>query len=118
VACGGGEEGKAERPIVTGPAIERSLANRLATRSDAVATQLDRGDPCAAAEEAARLRADLTASISAIPDIYVEDLSSLVNEIQAQIPPCDRSEDEDDEQKGKKKGKKKKDERDGGEGDD
>lgn len=109
-ACGGEQE--VERRTDTRPTIERSLANRLADRSDAVAGLLDRGDNCGAAEEAARLRAEVTASIGSIPEIYVEDFSGLVNEIQAQIPPCEQpddrmEEDEDGQGKGKGKGEKK-----------
>jgi hypothetical protein len=115
-ACGG-EQKEVERRTDTRPTIDASLANRLAHRSDAVAGLLDRGDNCRAAEEAARLRAEVTASIGSIPEIYVEDFSGLVNEIQAQIPPCEEpddrmEEDEDGQGKGKKKGKKNKD--DGG----
>lgn len=116
-ACGG-EENETERRTETWPTIERSLATSLAARSDAVADLLDRGDNCGAAAEAARLRDEVTASIGAIPQVYVEDFSGLVNEIQAQIPPCepppeddrkeDEEEDDDDRGKGKKKGHKKK----------
>jgi hypothetical protein len=115
-ACGGDQK-EVERRTDTWPTIEGSLANRLADRSDAVAGLLDRGDNCGAAEEAARLRADVTASIGSIPEIYVEDFSGLVNEIQAQIPPCEEpddrmEEDEDGQGKGKKKGNKDKDDGD------
>jgi hypothetical protein len=110
-SCGG--EGKeVEQRTDTWPTIEQSLANRLAARSDAVAARLDSGDACGAAEEAARLRAEVTASIGSIPEVYVEDFSGLVNEIQAQIPPCEQPDDrmdEDGKGKGKKKGKKHKD---------
>jgi hypothetical protein len=115
-ACGG-EEKETERRTDTWPTIERSLATSLAARSDAVAGLLDRGDNCGAAAEAARLRDEVTASIGSIPAVYAEDFSALVNEIQAQIPPCepppedDRMEEEqgdDDRGKGKKKGHKKK----------
>ena len=88
-SCGG--EGKAvEQRTDTWPTIDQSLANRLAARSDTVAARLDSGDACGAAEEAARLRAEVTASIGSIPEVYVEDFSGLVNEIQAQIPPCEQ----------------------------
>ena len=116
-ACGG-EENETERRTETWPTIERSLATNLAVRSEAVADLLDRGDNCGAAAEAARLRDEVTGSISSIPQVYVEDFSGLVNEIQAQIPPCepppeddrkeDEEEDDDDRGKGKKKGHKKK----------
>lgn len=108
-ACGGGEAKVEER---TQPTIDQAIANRLADRSDAVAALLESGDACGAVEEAARLRAEVTASIGAIPEIYVEDFSGLVNEIQAQIPPCrqpagDEDEDGDDGDDGPGKGKKK-----------
>lgn len=111
-ACGG-EAKETERRTDTWPRIDRSLATSLAARSDAVANLLDRGDNCGAAAEAARLRDDVTASIGSIPDVYVEDFSGLVNEIQAQIPPCeqppvdDRKEDEEGDDDGKGKGKAK-----------
>jgi hypothetical protein len=91
-ACGGDDQ-RAERRTDTAestPTIERAVAERLASRSDKVATLLDSGDACGAASEAARLRDDLTSAINdgAIPEPYLEDLSGLVNEISAQIPPC------------------------------
>jgi hypothetical protein len=58
--------------------------------SEEVAQHLDVGDSCAAAESAARLREGVTAAINdrKVPDVYLEDLSGLVNEIEAQIPEC------------------------------
>jgi hypothetical protein len=58
--------------------------------SDEVAQHLDGGDACAASESAARLREGVTAAINdgKVPDVYLEDLSGLVNEIEAQIPAC------------------------------
>jgi hypothetical protein len=94
LASCGGDEPRVEQPTETdappAPTIEREVAERLASRSDKVASLLDSGDACGAAQEASALRADLTAAISenAIPALYLEDLSGLVNEIQAQIPPC------------------------------
>lgn len=107
-ACGGDEK-KTERRTDTWPRIERSLANSLAARSEAVADLIDRGDSCGAAGEAAKLRDEVTASIGEIPEVYVEDFSAAVNEIQAQLPPCEAPpvEDEDDRDGGKGKGKKK-----------
>ena len=94
LASCGGDEPQAELRTETDtppPTIKRDVAERLASRSDKVASLLDSGDACGAANEAAALRADLTAAISedAIPVLYLEDLSGLVNEIQAQIPPCE-----------------------------
>jgi hypothetical protein len=89
-SCGGDEpQAEPRTETETTPTIERAVAKRLASRSDKVASLLDSGDTCKAAEEAAALRNDLTASIAQIPELYLEDLSSLVNEIQAQIPPCE-----------------------------
>jgi hypothetical protein len=119
LASCGGEDQQAERRTVTGPTIPAAVAERLASRSARVATLLDAGDACEAKQEAAALRADLTASIETIPEIYLEDLSGLVNEIDAQIPACPvvqpppvetHGEDEDEDEgngKGKGKGKDK-----------
>ncbi|MGH3080555.1 MAG: hypothetical protein ACRDNH_05395 [Gaiellaceae bacterium] len=111
LASCGGDEKQVEQRTDTWPTIEQSLANRLADRSDAVAARLDSGDACGAAEEAAQLRAEVTAAIGSIPEVYIEDFSGLVNEIQAQIPPCEHPDDrmeEDEDGKGKGKGKKRK----------
>jgi hypothetical protein len=115
------DEKQVEQRTDTWPTIEQSLANRLADRSDAVAARLDSGDACGAAEEAAQLRAEVTAAIGSIPEVYIEDFSGLVNEIQAQIPPCEHPDDrmeEDEDGKGKGKKKKKKGKKNKDHGDD
>lgn len=73
-----------------GPAIDRAVAQQLAARSDEVANHLDAADGCAARAALDRLRADLTGAINdgKIPELYLEDLSATVNELQAQAPPC------------------------------
>ena len=69
----------------------------------------------------------MTAAISEgkVPEVYLEDLSGLANELEAQIPPCaeppppaddDGDDDEGDDNRGKGKDKKDKKKRD--EGDD
>ena len=86
LASCGGDGKEVEQRTDTWPTIERS-PSQGSRRSDAVAARLESGDACGAAEEAARLRAEVTASIGSIPEVYVEDFSGLVNElIQAQIP--------------------------------
>ncbi len=89
-ACGGGEN-EVERRTDTRPTIESAVAERLATHSDKVASLLSSGDACGAKQEAGRLRAELTTAIDdrAIPELYLEDLSGVVNELVAQIPPCE-----------------------------
>lgn len=88
-ACGGGDGGQAEE--VTGPPIDAVVADGLAERSEKVASTLDQGDSCGAQREAGLLREDLNAAIAdeTIPELYLEDLSGLVNEIRAGIPPCE-----------------------------
>jgi hypothetical protein len=92
-ACGG-QGGGVEEQANPGPTIEEGVAEQLAARSDEVARLLESGDTCAAVMESARLRDELNAAINrgVIPEVYLEDLSGLVNEIQAQIPPCEERE--------------------------
>jgi hypothetical protein len=90
------------------PTIRSAVAEQLAGRSDEIARRLDAGDSCGAAHAADRLRNELTAAINAgsIPALYLEDLSSSVNELQAQLtcnPPAEDGKGHD-----KKKEKKKK----------
>lgn len=81
------------------------MADELAASSEEVARHLDGGDPCAAGEAAVRLRDGVTEAINdgKVPEIYLEDLSGLVNEIEAQIPECVEPapppNEEDDERK-------------------
>jgi hypothetical protein len=90
-ACGG-DGSRVEERANPGPVIEHGAAEQLAVRSDEVARLLEAGDNCGAMAEGARLRDELNAAIArgVIPEIYLEDLSGVVNEIQAQIPTCDR----------------------------
>ena len=121
-ACGGGEN-EVERRTDTRPTIESGVAERLATRSDKVASLLSSGDACGAKQEAGRLRAELTTAIDdrAIPELYLEDLSGLINELVAQIPPCevaqpqpppDTDREKNERKKQKKQDKKKHDHHD------
>lgn len=99
------------------PTIQSAVAEQLAGQSDEIARRLDAGDSCGAAHAADRLRNELTAAINAgsIPALYLEDLSSSVNELQAQLtcnPPA-----EEDNGKGKGRKEKKKNKHDGDEQD-
>ena len=108
VAVGGCGGNDSERQVA-GPKIEGAVANELASLSDEVAQQLEEGDSCAARETAARLRAGVTEAINGgkVPDVYLEDLSGVVNEIEAQIPECTASSSAPPKDDGKGKGKKK-----------
>jgi hypothetical protein len=90
-ACGGDGGQEVEQQTDTGPTIDRAVAEDLAARSEGVASLLDDGDACGAREEAELLRRDLTQAIQEgeIPELYLEDLSGLVNEIEAGIPTCE-----------------------------
>lgn len=109
------------------------MASELAQRSDAVAAQLDGGDPCGALAEAQSLQQETIAAINEgrVPPRYQEELSSAVAALAASIacepppPPAPADDDDEDEKdekekdekdddkdddedgKGKKKGKKK-----------
>jgi hypothetical protein len=106
-ACGGGGS-EVEPRTVTRPTIESAVADRLASRSDKVASRLEEGDACGAKKEAVRLRAELTRAINSqsIPELYLEDLSGAVNELEAQITPCVVAQPSAPDTKDKKKGKK------------
>jgi hypothetical protein len=107
VLAGCGGDAEEAQPETSAPRIERPIATELAELSDEVARQLEGGDPCGAAATAARLREGVTAAINdgKVPEVYLEDLSGLANEIEVQIPECaEPPPDEDDE--GRKKGKK------------
>jgi hypothetical protein len=121
--CGGGSDNtftttQQTTTTTSGPPIQGAVAEQLAGRSDEIAKQLDAGDTCGAAHTADRLRNELTAAINAgaIPALYLEDLSSSVNELQAQLQ-CNPPADEDDHGKGKGRDKEKKDKKHDGEDD-
>lgn len=110
----GGEDQNVDRRTVTGPTIDAGIAEPLAKRSDKVAALLESGDTCAALDEAARLRADVTEAINAgsVPQLYLEDLSGVVNELAAEIPPCQQIEPPPIKPEKRKKGKDHEDEGD------
>lgn len=114
----GGEKQNVDRRTETGPTIAADVAEPLAERSERVAGLLERGDACGARAQVILLRRDLTDAINArtIPDIYLEDLSGVVNEIEAQLPPCEPMipppRKKQDEGKGKDKDKDKDEEGD------
>lgn len=111
--CGGGSDNtftttqEQTTTRTSAPTIRTAVAQQLAGSSDEIAQLLDAGDTCGAAHAADRLRNELTAAINggAIPGLYLEDLSSSVNELQAQLrcPPAE----EDDHGNGKGKGRDK-----------
>jgi hypothetical protein len=104
LASCGGDEQRTEAP----PTIPSDIAEPLAERSEKVASLLDSGDNCAAAEEAAKLEAEVIAAQQRddMPALYLEDLGSVAHELVAQIPPCEPPPEEE-----------KKDKKDKGDGD-
>jgi hypothetical protein len=120
--CGGGSDNTftttQQRTTTTSvPTIRSAVAEQLAGQSNEIAKRLDAGDTCGAAHAADRLRNGLTAAINAgaIPALYLEDLSSSVNELQAQLA-CSSPAEENDHGKGKGREKKEKKKKHGGEG--
>jgi bacterioferritin-associated ferredoxin len=119
--CGGGSDNTftttQQRTTTTSvPTIRSAVAEQLAGQSDEIAERLGAGDTCGAAHAADRLRNGLTAAINAgaIPALYLEDLSSSVNELQAQLA-CSPPAEEDDHGKGKGREKKEKKKKHSGE---
>ena len=126
-ACGGEEAAAPEEPR-----LPRAVAERLAQRSEAVATALAEGDACRADERAAALRDEARRAVEAeeVPPELRAELERTARELEAQIecapaPAADEDEqDEDrdrDEKKKEKKEKKKekdKEDKDKGEEDD
>lgn len=76
--CGG-----ERRSADPGPRLPRTLAGRLAARSDAVATALRAGETCRAATHARRLQSEVVAAINAgrVGPAFQEDLQSAVNDL-------------------------------------
>jgi len=108
-ACGSGGGEQQEAP--PSPALAAPVAERLAGKSDEIATALDAGDVCTAAVRADELQEETVSAINAgeVPPAFQESLSARVNELVNEVncpPPVE--EEDDDEGRGKKKGKKKK----------
>ncbi len=95
--------------------LPHALAERLAEESEAVAAAIDGGDYCRAQQVGVALRARATAAIGHVPPRYRESLSSGVNAVVAQIPPCVHASpahaangDENEDESGPKKDREKK----------
>jgi hypothetical protein len=85
VACGSGDGG----PTTQQPALSAPTANRLATLSERVASDLDSGDTCHAAHAADDLRAAVeSANLPASMRSGVDDVTGrLVDEVNCPPPP-------------------------------
>lgn len=103
-SCGGGDSDE--------PGIPRATAEALADRSERVADLLARGQRCAAAHEADRLRDQAGRVVGAVPTRFQEELMSAANELVDEIncppPPQPVAEEDQGENRGKGKGKGKK----------
>jgi hypothetical protein len=85
VGCGSSERSASPKPPQKLP---RAIAQRLAQESDAIGAALAAGDECGAQQLGAALRADTNAVIAQIPLRFREPLSSGVNALVTQLPPC------------------------------
>lgn len=108
--CGGGEQ--SAQTTAPRPTLQRTVAENLATRSDAIADALDAGDVCTAAVRADELRdATITAiNNGQVPQEFQEDLQARANELVNAVncpPPPTTTEKNEDENEGKGRGKKK-----------
>jgi hypothetical protein len=92
-ACGGSEQPPPE------PKIPAGLARDFAAQAEAIAANLDAGDPCQAREQALALQADVDEAIASgrIPAAFRRELRSTVNElVQIEcLPPEPPPEEED-----------------------
>jgi hypothetical protein len=81
--CGG----HARRTAPPQPKLPATVAERLATRSDAVAARLDAGDGCGALDEARGLQQQAIAAINArrVPAAFQESLLAATNDLVARI---------------------------------
>jgi hypothetical protein len=78
--------GDAPRPAAEPPRIPGTLASALATKADAVASALGRGDACAARGDASALsRMTESAQLAAV---FRVKLVKAVHELSAALPPC------------------------------
>ena len=77
--CGGEERG-----------LSRDLAERLAVRSESVASEVEAGNPCEARADAEQLQAETIAAVNdgGVPGELQEDLLGSVNALLAAIA-CD-----------------------------
>jgi hypothetical protein len=110
--CGGATTTTTTTTRASVEPLSRSLALQLAAGADGVADALERGDPCAALQEAQKLREATVAAINAklVPPDYQELLLSRVQDIEAAQscpPPVDEDDNEDRGGKPDKRDKKK-----------
>ena len=102
-ACGGGGDARPEEP-----GLPRSVAERLAQESEAVADMLDAGDVCGAAQQADKLVDSVEQAIAAgdVPDAFQAELTANAEQLQNDVncpqpepepppePDCDALEEE------------------------
>jgi hypothetical protein len=100
-ACGGGQ-----RAVTPEASIPASVAERLASRSEAIAASLDAGDQCGAAQQADELKhaAEDAIAQGQVPSAFQDELEQTAVALQNDVN-CDDS-------KGHGEGKDKKDDKD------
>ena len=98
--CGGSNEAAPREPK-----LPHALAEQLADQSDAVASRLDAGDSCGAAEQATSLKEEALAAIDSgtVPSAFEDELAASVTELAGRIT-CEQD-NEPGNGEGKGKGK-------------
>jgi hypothetical protein len=100
-ACGGGTTSTSRAP-----ALPRSVANELASKSDEIADALENGDQCGAAHHADELKERVDAAIAdgRIPPAFQDELVGAATDLQNEINCVEKKPEHKDEDKSEKKG--------------
>jgi hypothetical protein len=96
-ACGGGTTSTSQ-----GPALPRSVANELASKSDEIADALENGDQCGAAHHADELKERVDAAIAEgrIPPAFQDELVGAAIDLQNEVNCVEGSPKQKDKKKG------------------
>jgi hypothetical protein len=99
-ACGGGATTTSQEP-----ALPRSVADGLASKSDEIAEALENGDQCGAAHYADELKDRVDAAIAdgRIPQAFEDELVGAATDLQNEVNCVESKPAHKDQDKGKKK---------------
>jgi hypothetical protein len=95
-ACGGGTTSTSQAP-----ALPRSVANELASKSDEIADALENGDQCGAAHHADELKERVDAAIAdgRIPPAFQDELVGAATDLQNEVNCVEGSPEHKDKKK-------------------